>query len=192
MVSSAPIAAIMLIVSLRKRAPRNIETMTASCEITPTVIASTQRRVNVSSSCAAIARSDVAINANHSSRSGDFHVAIANGDVTNTPKRQKPVYTAHEFSPRRAARMAGTRTAEETAIDEEVEALKRERGVAIARDEQGREETDREADHRDLRSREPRRGELRAECHQPEERRRREHQQERAPRGICYRHDAGD
>src|SRR5581483_2195464 len=107
-VSTAPIAVIVVIVSPRNIAPSAIEIRTASCEMTPTVIASTQRRLNVSSSCAAIAKAAVAPSHVQSCETGLIHDRMANGALTTIPKKQKLAYTDQEFSARRAARIAVT------------------------------------------------------------------------------------
>src|SRR5205823_2673650 len=77
-VSALPTAVRPVMRSPRKTAPRKIEIRTASCEMTPTVIASTQRKLNVSSSCAIIANSAVASRATHSWPPGVFHPRSAN------------------------------------------------------------------------------------------------------------------
>ena len=66
-------------------------TMTASWEMTPTVIASTQRRLNVRQSCAPMASSDVAASQSQSALCGVLQVQRANGSVTKNPRRQKLV-----------------------------------------------------------------------------------------------------
>ena len=78
-------------ISLRSVAPRIIEIGTAIWEMTPTVIASTQRRLNVSRSCAPMAKSDVRRSGVHSATVGVRQVAMPNGAQVKSPRRQKLV-----------------------------------------------------------------------------------------------------
>jgi len=87
--STDPSAAIGVMTSFSSVAPSAIDTSTASCEITPTVIASTHRRLNVISNCAPIASSEQAASGTHSSGKGFFHVRIPSGAVVKNPRRQK-------------------------------------------------------------------------------------------------------
>jgi len=72
---------------------------------------------------------------------------------------------------------------EESAIQQEIDAIVLPRGAAVARNEQHGRESDSEADHRHLRTRQARRCQLRRECHRAEHRRGRDHQEKCSNRG---------